>query len=477
MIAVKEFIEKYIDENAPVLTDTADKIWENPELSLKEFNSAALYCELLKKGGFDVSEELGGMKTAFCGKFGKGKPVIGILGEFDALSGLSQEGGATERRELVPGGAGHGCGHNLLGAGSLGAAFAVKAYLEESGTEGTVVYYGCPGEEGGSGKAFLAREGLWKKLDAAVTWHPSDINEVPSGTNNSSIQVLYKFKGVAAHACSAYSGRSALDAAELMNVGVQFLREHMTPDCYIHYALTDAGGASPNVVQPAASVLYMVRANKVRDSLKLLKRVDKIAEGAALMTETSFERTFIDGTAELLPNYTLEELLHESLCEFGLPGYTDQEKQYVADLKSTYEIDAIPSYAASVDAGMAKYVKDKTSNLSKPICDFIMPVYHSQAFTPGSTDVGDVSWLTPTAQIHTACFALGSPGHSWQNVSCGKTSVAHKGMLLAAKAMALSAVKLMKDDALLKKAREEYLERSEDGYICPIEPGAVPTAI
>lgn len=477
MMSAKDFIEKYIDENASVFTDTSDKIWENPELSLKEFGSAALYCELLKKAGFEVTEELGGIKTAFCGKFGKGKPVIGILGEYDALSGLSQKGGVTEHIELVPGGTGHGCGHNLLGAGSLGAAFAVKAYLEKSGAPGTVIYFGCPGEEGGAGKAYLAREGLWKMLDAAITWHPSDINEIPSGTNNSCIQVLYKFKGLASHACSAYSGRSALDAVELMNVGVQFLREHMTPDCYIHYAITDAGGASPNVVQPTASVLYMVRANRVKDSIKLQKRVDKIAEGAALMTETSYDRTFIDGTADLLPNYTLEELLHESLTEFGVPEYTDEEMEYASALKSTYEVDVVPSYAASVDAEMAKYVKDNTGDLSKTICDFIMPVYHSRAFTPGSTDVGDVSWLTPTAQIHTACFTLGSPGHSWQNVSCGKTSVAHKGMLLAAKALALSAVKLMEDETLLRIAKKEFAERSEDGYTCPIEPDAVPIAI
>ena len=476
-MSAKDFIEKYIDENASVFTDTSDKIWENPELSLKEFGSAALYCELLKKAGFEVTEELGGIKTAFCGKFGKGKPVIGILGEYDALSGLSQKGGATEHIELVPGGAGHGCGHNLLGAGSLGAAFAVKAYLEESGAPGTVIYFGCPGEEGVAGKAYLAREGLWKMLDAAITWHPSDINEIPSGTNNSCIQVLYKFKGLASHACSAYSGRSALDAVELMNVGVQFLREHMTPDCYIHYAITDAGGASPNVVQPTASVLYMVRANRVKDSIKLQKRVDKIAEGAALMTETSYDRTFIDGTADLLPNYTLEEILHESLTEFGVPEYTDEEMEYASALKSTYEVDVVPSYAASVDAEMAKYVKDNTGDLSKTICDFIMPVYHSRAFTPGSTDVGDVSWLTPTAQIHTVCFTLGSPGHSWQNVSCGKTSVAHKGMLLAAKALALSAVKLMEDETLLRIAKKEFAERSEDGYTCPIEPDAVPIAI
>ena len=277
----------YIDQEAAVFEDVADRIWENPELSLKEYKSAALYIETLKKLGFTVTEKLCGIDTAFCGSFGQGGPVIGILGEFDALSGLSQASGETEPNALVSGGAGHGCGHNLLGAGSLAAAAAVKHYLEETGKSGTVIFYGCPGEEGGSGKAYMAREGLWKQLDAAISWHPSDVNQVETGTNNSCIQVLYKFSGVAAHAAGdPYNGRSALDAVELMNIGVQFLREHMTDDCRIHYAITDAGGVSPNVVQAKASVLYMVRANKVADSVALQKRVDDIAQGAALIWRT-----------------------------------------------------------------------------------------------------------------------------------------------------------------------------------------------
>ena len=294
--AYKQAARDYIEEHAGIFTEISDQIWANPELSLKEFTAAALYKKVLAENGFTVKEDLSGIRTAFSGSWGQGHPVIGILGEFDALSGLSQEKCSTFQQPLQEGAPGHGCGHNMLGAGSLAAAFAIKDYLEKSGREGTVLFFGCPGEEGGAGKAFMARDGLWRDLDAALTWHPSDVNEIVTGTNNSSIQVLYKFKGVAAHAAGdPWDGRSALDAVELMNTGVQYLREHMTSDCRVHYAITDAGGISPNVVQDHASVLYMVRANKVRDSVKLLARVDKIAEGAALMTETTFERIFIDG--------------------------------------------------------------------------------------------------------------------------------------------------------------------------------------
>lgn len=313
---------------------TADEIWENPELSLKEYKAAALYCRILREHGFDVREKLCGIDTAFCGSFGSGRPYIGILGEFDALSGLSQKAGSCEKDPVVQDGDGHGCGHNLLGVGSLAAAFAVKKYLQDSGSSGTVIFFGCPGEEGGSGKAFMAREKVWEKLDAAFCWHPADVNQVKTGTNNSSIQVLYKFKGAAAHAASCPElGRSALDAVELMNVGVQFLREHMTDDCRVHYAILNAGGVSPNVVQSEADVLYMTRANKVKDCVALQKRVDKIAQGAALMTETSFERVFIDGTAELLPNFTLEKLMYDNFEKIGVVQHNDEERAFAASFE------------------------------------------------------------------------------------------------------------------------------------------------
>ena len=476
--AKKAAIES-VDSMAELYQNLADKIWETPELSLKEHRAAALYIDMLKNLGFTVTEKLCGIDTAFCGSYGSGGPVIGILGEYDALSGLSQKAGELDPDPLSPGGCGHGCGHNLLGAGSLAAAAAVKHYLELSGEPGTVVFFGCPGEEGGSGKAYMARDGLWKKLDAALCWHPGSVNQVRTGTNNSCIQVLYKFSGVAAHAAGApHKGRSALDAVELMNIGVQFLREHMTDDCRIHYAIVDAGGVSPNVVQPKASVLYMVRANKVADSVALQARVDDIAKGAALMTGTSFERVFIDGTAELLPNYAIENALYKNFQEIGVPSYTKEELDFAEALRETYpKATEAPGIGPMFDDKIAKLVKALTENMSKPINDFLMPMYSGRGFAPGSSDVGDVSWLTPTSQVEVVTWPADMPGHSWQVVSCGKSSIAHKGMLTAAKVLAGTAIDLLTQPELLEEAREEFLEKSESGYVCPIEPGAVPVAL
>ena len=467
-----------IEEHADLFRGMADEIWENPELSLKEYRAAELYCGKLRELGFTVTENLCNIPTAFCGSFGSGRPVIGILGEFDALSGLSQKAGAAEPVPVTPGGNGHGCGHNLLGVGSLAAACAVKAWLEKSGGPGTVIFFGCPGEEGGAGKAFMARDGLWKKLDAALCWHPSDVNQVKTGTNNSSIQVLYKFTGKAAHAAGdPYNGRSALDAVELMNVGVQFLREHVTDDCRIHYAITDAGGVSPNVVQAKASVLYMVRANKVADSVKLQARVDDIARGAALMTGTEFERVFIDGTAELLPNFTIEQALYRNLEESGVPDYSPEDLELAEALKASYPGSGISGVYGMRDPAIAKTVRTLSQDGKKPVNDFIPPLYSTTQFSPGSTDVGDVSWLTPTSQIETVCWPAGVPGHSWQIVACGKSELAHKGMFLAAKVLAGTAVDLLSDGALLARARAEFEERSAGGYVCPIEQDAVPIAL
>ena len=468
-----------VEANAAMYEALADSIWETPELSLKEFSAAETYCKALRSLGFKVEEGICGIKTAFSGSYGSGRPVIGILGEYDALSGLSQKAGAVSPEPVVPGGNGHGCGHNLLGVGSLAAAVAVKKYLEESGAPGTVIFYGCPGEEGGAGKAYMAREGLWRSLDAALCWHPSDANQTMTGTNNSCIQVLYQFSGVAAHAAGdPYNGRSALDAVELMNIGVQFLREHMTEDCRIHYAITDAGGVSPNVVQAKASVLYMVRANKVADSIKLQARVDDIAKGAALMTGTSFKRVFVDGTAELLPNFTIEKAIYDNLCSIGVPEYSEEDRKLAEALKATYPGSGMNGIAgARFDPEIRKAVAKLSNNGAKAINDFIPPLYSGANFTPGSTDVGDVSWQTPTSQLEAVCWPAGVPGHSWQIVACGKSGLAHKGMLLAGKVLAATAIDLMTDAKLLEAAKQEFAERSVEGYVCPIEPDAVPFAL
>lgn len=479
MNELKKNAVSYVDSIKELVTGISDSIWDCPELSLKEYKAAELYCRKLREQGFAVTEKLCGIDTAFCGSFGHGRPVIGVLGEFDALSGLSQESGKCEPSPITKGGSGHGCGHNLLGAGSLAAALAVKKYLETSKREGTVIFFGCPGEEGGSGKAFMARDRLWSKLDAAFSWHPSDINQVRTGTNNSSIQVLYKFRGIASHAAAAPEhGRSALDAVELMNIGAQFLREHMTDDCRIHYSILDAGGSSPNVVQAEASVLYMVRANRVRQTVELLKRVDKIAEGAALMTETGFDRIFIDGTAELLPNYTLEKLLYRNFEELGTPEYSDAELEFAARLKSGLGKEtSAPGIASAADGEIASLVTERTENMSRPMYDFLMPEYHGTCFVAGSNDVGDVSWLTPTALIDVAAWPGGTPPHSWQSTACGKESIAHKAIICAGKVLAAGIIDALEDAELLATARREFEKKSAGGYVCPIEEGAVPTAL
>ena len=306
----KQKLYTIIEEKSPILTALSDKIWEYAELSMMEVKSTAAYVQLLKDQGFTVEENLCGIPTAFSGTYGSGKPVIGILGEYDALSGLSQVAGASVREQLVEGGCGHGCGHNLLGAGALGAAIAIKEAIAAGALSGTVIFYGCPGEEGCAGKTFMARDGMFRDLDAAITWHPGDTNEIMVGSNAACIQVEYTFTGIAAHAAGdPFNGRSALDAAELMNVGVNFLREHMRPKESVHYSFADAGGISPNVVQPTAKLIYMVRGETVRTTKALLKRVDNIAKGAALMTDCSVTSRQIDGTSDTLSNQVLEQLL------------------------------------------------------------------------------------------------------------------------------------------------------------------------
>ena len=340
-----------IEARKDQICDVADRIWEYAELSLQEVKSAALYCKVLEQEGFHVEKGISGIDTAFSASFGSGRPVIGILAEYDALSGLSQTAGCTEEKPLVEGGSGHGCGHNILGAGAMAAAFGVKAYLEQNKIEGTVILYGCPGEEGGASKAFMARDGVWKDLDAALTWHPEDVNEVATGSSNACIQTQYKFHGIASHASGApEKGRSALDAVELMNTGVQYLREHMSDKARIHYAITDAGGCSPNVVQAKASVLYMVRSNHVAEAIELQKRVDKIAQGAALMTETTFEKKFIDGLSDTISNFALERVLYKNYEELGVPSYTEEENAFADALAKTYlGNDRVPGVAAGND--------------------------------------------------------------------------------------------------------------------------------
>ena len=472
----KNLIYATVEDKAALLTDLSDRIWEYAELSMMEHRSTAAYLSILREEGFNVRENLCGMETAFSASYGEGRPIIGLLGEYDALSGLSQFPGITCKEPLVEGGCGQGCGHNLLGAASLGAAIAIKEAIKAGNLKGTVVFYGCPGEEGCAGKTFMARDGQFRDLDAALTWHPSDVNEVSTGSNAASIQVEYSFTGIAAHAANdPHLGRSALDAAELMNVGVQFLREHMETKCAVHYSFADAGGLSPNVVQPTAKLIYMVRGETVRKAKQLLKRVNNIARGAALMTDTEMEWRQIDGTSSTVSNEVLEQLLYKNMTEAPLPHYSEDEITFAAGLRTTYQVAGLPGSRTDENRQIRSFVLEKTHHGRTAVNNFVIPYYPSCHFNPGSSDVGDVSWLTPTAQFNAVTWASGCPAHSWQTVSTGKTSFAHKGLLYAAKALAGSVADLMENPDLVAKARAEFRETTAEGYDCPISKDIVPT--
>lgn len=467
-----------IDRQAQALCAMSDAVWETPETAFLEFASAGTLIDALKGFGFEVTEKVAGIETAFAARYGSGKPVIGILGEFDALSGLSQAAGVAEKAPLLPGGAGHGCGHNLLGAGSMAAAVAIREYLKENDCPGTVIYYGCPGEEGGSGKAFMARDGVFDELDCALTWHPWDINSVVNETALANYQISYRFKGISSHAAaSPHLGRSALDAVELMNVGVQFLREHMTEKSRIHYAITNAGGFSPNVVQPEAEVLYLIRAPKNSEVQSLFERVNKIAQGAALMTETEMEYDFIKACSNPIVNTTLNEVFQQSFEALTPPSYTEDEVAFAKKIIASYESPANP-----YEGDMARYSKENQAflreRMKKPIFDFIAPSSEVEGFMGGSTDVGDVSWVCPTAQIYTVTKAALTPGHSWQMVAQGKSGIAHKGMLYAGKVIAATAIALLEEPALIEKAKIEHKARlGGERYRCAIPKDVRPRAI
>ena len=453
-----EFI-KVIDEKADVITDVSDYVWENPETAFTEFKSAAKIISTLKSEGFTVESGLTGIETAFKGTFGSGRPVIGVLGEFDALSGLGQEAGETSHK---PNGqpCGHGCGHNLLGAGSLGAAIGIKKYLETTGHEGTVIYFGCPGEEGGSGKAFMARDHVFDGVDAALTWHPSDVTEVRHRCSLANCQVLYKFDGVAAHAgAKPHLGRSALDAAELMNVGSNFLREHIIQEARLHYAITNSGGYSPNVVQAHAEVLYLIRAPRYSQVEEIYKRVNDIAEGAALMTGTKTSHEFIKGCSNTVVLPTTRDLMYKWMSAFEIPQPTEE------DLKFAHEL---------TEKALQEVPHDDKDPIHWQLRD-PSPVIKAEF---GSTDVGDVSWLCPTVEIAGACEVFGAPGHSWQWTTAGKTPYAKRMMLYISKCMAAAGAELIENPELLAKAKAEHAEAIQPtGYICPIPEGVKPRAM
>ncbi|WP_430249740.1 M20 family metallopeptidase [Neorhizobium sp. DAR64860/K0K1] len=450
-----------VDEHKAEFEALSDRVWGMPEIAYTEYASVAEHADMLRQQGFRVTENVAGIPTAVMGEAGEGGPIIAILGEYDALPGLSQEAGIAEPKPLPGNGHGHGCGHNLLGSAAMLAATAIKDWLEKSGTPGRVRYYGCPAEEGGAAKSFMAREGAFDGVDAAITWHPSAFTEVARAQSLANTRMDFRFTGRASHAAAApHLGRSALDAVELMNVGVNYLREHVPESSRIHYAMLDSGGIAPNVVQAKSAVRYAIRSRDLKGMLDLNERVKRVAHGAAMMTDTTVEISIMSAVSNLLGNRPLEEAMQRILERLGPVPFDAADKAFAAQIQATLSDEDIDN--AYLRTGLPR--REET-----PLCDFIVPLdVHGEPMI-GSTDVGDVSWIMPTVQAHTATIAIGTPGHSWQVTAQGKTPAAHKGMTHAAKMMAGTAIELLEDAELLAAAKADHQARlGKTAYVCPI---------
>jgi len=456
----------FIDEHTGAFESLSDRVWETPEIAYTEFRSVAAHTETLRQYGFRVTEDIGGIPTAVMGEAGEGGPIIAILGEYDALPGLSQHAGVAEHKELEHNGHGHGCGHNLLGSASLMAATAVKAWLEKTGTPGRIRYYGCPAEEGGAAKAFMVRAGCFKDVDIAISWHPAAMTRVDEAQSLANTRMDFHFTGRASHAAAApHLGRSALDAVELMNVGVNYMREHMPSDARIHYAMLDSGGIAPNVVQASAKVRYAIRARDLPGMMALNERVKKVAQGAAMMTETHVEFSIMSALSNMLPNKPLEAAMYKVMQQLGPVPFDAADMAYAKQIQATLSEEDISS----------AYRRAGVEPTDSPLCDFIVPVDARGELMIGSTDVGDVSWVVPTIQARVATQAIGTPGHSWQVVAQGKSPAAHKGMVHAARIMAGTALEVLTDETLMARAKKDHQDRTRRvPYVCPIPESVSP---
>lgn len=460
-----------VDRHKSDLIELSDRVFDMPETLYNEYRSVAEHRAVLAEKGFTITENAAGIPTAVLGEAGDEGPVIAILGEFDALPYLSQEPGVAEPRPLEAGGNGHGCGHNLLGSAAVLAATAVKDWLDETGIKARVRYYGCPAEEGGAAKAFMVREGLFDDVDAAISWHPATFTGVNKANSLANTRIDFTFYGKAAHAAGAPElGRSALDAVELMNVGVNYMREHMPDDARIHYAYLDAGGVAPNVVQHKATVRQLVRASDLPTLRSLIERVKKIAEGAALMTETQVEAKVFTGVSNLLGNRPLEEAMQAELDRLGPVEFDDNDREFAREIQKTLTKDDIA-------------VSFRRCGMPPPedglaLCDFVAPLDLKGEGGEGSTDVGDVSWAVPTVQARVATCAVGTPFHTWQTVAQGKAPAAHKGMVYAAKVMAATAKRLIEDPTLRARAKEVHnAHLAKTPYVCPLPEGVQPPIV
>lgn len=449
---MKEQAWKWISENESKIIETSDKIWSFAELGLVEFKSSEILAKSLEENGFKVERGVADMPTAFVASWGSGTPIIGLQGEYDALPGLSQKV-TTKREPLEEGAPGHGCGHNIHGVSALAAAIAAKTAMEKNRIHGTIRFYGTPAEETYSGKMFMVRDGLYNDVDAVLSHHPGSFNVAGMGSSLAINSVKFHFEGVSSHAAyTPFLGKSALDAVELMNVGVNFMREHTIQEARIHYVIED-GGMQPNVVPPYARSWYYIRAPEREQVEQLYEWILRIADGADLMARTTHRVEFIEGVYNLIPNRGLSDVVTANMREIGPPKYSKQELKFAEEISSTVSReDKAEELRLTKRPGW-------TDMLETAIDTEIMDPWDEGIVWPGSTDVGDVSWITPTMEFSTATFVLGTGAHSWQAVACSGAGIGHKSLLFAAKTMAGSAIDLLSKPDVLKNIQNEFDRR------------------
>ena len=430
----KKEVLKSLDQKSETYGEISQEIWNLAEMGYQEVKSSALLQKTLEEAGFTIETGVAGIPTAFIAEYGSGSPIVAIMGEYDALPGLSQE--AVAEKKSAGGAAGHACGHHLFGTASTAAAIATKDWMVANNKQGTIRFYGTPAEEGGSGKVYMVRAGLFDDVDIALHWHPGAQNASNAGAALANKSAKFRFHGFSAHAAAApEQGRSALDGVEAMNMMVNMMREHVLSDARIHYVIT-SGGKAPNVVPDFAEVYYYARHAKRDVVIDIFDRIVKAAEGAALGTGTTMDYEMIGGTHELLPNLTLQKVMFDNLTEVGGFDYTAEEREFADKIAKSLGKD-------QADISVAQNIQP----------------YKTEAKPGGSTDVGDVSFTVPTVGMSAATWVPGTPAHSWQAVAAGGTSIGKKGMMVAAKTLTLTAIDIFSDKKLVDAAKAEFKEK------------------